>query len=469
MKRTRIGWMGLAMLLSGGAMAAPPDANRAGEPFIVHEWGTLLTMNGSDGVVLDSMYHEEHSLPDFVHALTQDQLYPPEALFKFETPVIYFYTDRPRSVDVTVKFLTGIWTHWFPQAEIARNFMAKPDANPTAKPFTFSTGKEPIRRGTLRWKAELLPPTSALESLLPHTPGDSLWNFARQVDAAFVRTAPNRTDAQARNRSKSRTISEADLNPQSPLENRQSKIGNQQSAINPNGLETERYLFYRGLGTAHLPLQVDASNGGTLSLPSNGGVTLTHLFVLRVENGKGAFRYIPALKPGEKLDHALPDTSAAESLPAFTSHVSDALAAKLAASGLYAKEARAMVNTWRSSYFQSNGVRVLYVLPQTWTEAFIPMQITPTPDRLVRVMVGRTELLTPDREQQITQAVRAWADPNPALHNGALQTLHAQGRYLQPILRRLLQTAPDAAVKANCRALLQTAWVNVLAPTPLTK
>ena len=59
-----------------------------------------------------------------------------------------------------------------------------------------------------------------------------------------------------------------------------------------------------------------------------------------------------------------------------------------------------MVNTWKTSYFQTDGIRVLFVLPQAWTDAFIPMQIEPKPRKIVRVMVGRFEMLAADRQRQ---------------------------------------------------------------------
>ena len=65
-----------------------------------------------------------------------------------------------------------------------------------------------------------------------------------------------------------------------------------------------------------------------------------------------------------------------------------------------------MVNTWASSYFRTDGVRVLFVLPQSWTDRYIPLRITPRPAALVRVMVGRVELLTPERERRAEAAVR---------------------------------------------------------------
>src|SRR5436190_2913936 len=84
---------------------------------VVHEWGTFLAMEGSDGVTLDGMYHEEHALPGFVHARSKDELRVPSVSVKGETPVIYFYTDRPQDVTVRVKFPRGLWTQWYPQAE----------------------------------------------------------------------------------------------------------------------------------------------------------------------------------------------------------------------------------------------------------------------------------------------------------------------------------------------------------------
>src|SRR5436853_5518526 len=84
----------------------------------VHEWGTFLAMNGSDGVTLDGMYHEEHALPSFVHARSREQLRLHSGNLKGETPVIYFYTKTRQRVGVTVKFPSGLWTQWYPQVQM---------------------------------------------------------------------------------------------------------------------------------------------------------------------------------------------------------------------------------------------------------------------------------------------------------------------------------------------------------------
>ena len=55
---------------SAGALAAKEKES----DLIVHEWGTFLSMQGSDGMSLEGMYHEEHALPEFVHARSRDGL-----------------------------------------------------------------------------------------------------------------------------------------------------------------------------------------------------------------------------------------------------------------------------------------------------------------------------------------------------------------------------------------------------------
>ena len=105
-----------APAVSIAAQAADPRAS----DLVVHEWGTFLGMNASDGTALDGMYHEEHALPSFVHSRSRDQLRLPFMFMKGETPVIYFYTPRPVNVRVGVGFPGGIWTQWYPQSALVR-------------------------------------------------------------------------------------------------------------------------------------------------------------------------------------------------------------------------------------------------------------------------------------------------------------------------------------------------------------
>lgn len=398
---------GWALLTAGAALASAQAQNAP--DLVVHEWGTFLAMQGSDGSSLDGMYHEEHALPSFVHARSRDQLRVQSAIVKGETPVIYFYTQRPQRVDVRVDFPRGVWTQWFPQArQVGPQFAAAGDP------------LQP-RHGKITWVAHLFPITGKRPAGYPATDEDSLWNYARDVDATFVTTQD----------------------------------------IGKGGLsETDRFLFYRGLGEVPLPLTMTHSQNGTLTWGRDTGGDAAHLFVLRVENGRGAFRYLPRLAPGQTVREVLPSLKTSRPLPEFTREIGGELAKRLTESGLYAKEARAMVNTWRTSYFHTDGVRVLFVLPRTWTDRTIPMRLRPEPRELVRVMVGRLELLTPERERRAEEAIRGLAEPQRRAK--AFQFLRDQGRYVEPIVRRTLRTTRDEDVRKLCTQLLGTSLVTEL-------
>src|SRR5579872_4645734 len=215
-KHTWLCLLGLAAVAPCAAQKPPDDK------LIVHEWGTFLTMSGSDGVSLDGMYHEEHALPDFVHARSKDQLRLHSAFVKGETPVIYFYTRRQQQVTVRVDFPSGLWTQWYPQAHLVG-------------PSLEGEGTPPqLHNGHIEWTAEILPDRAHDTEALPPTAKDALWNYARDVDAALVRTKDD---------------------------TRGSDRGERQ--------EIERFLFYRGLGRTTLPLEVAADEGGTLTLSAS--------------------------------------------------------------------------------------------------------------------------------------------------------------------------------------------------------
>src|SRR5688572_3992950 len=365
-------------------------------------------MNGSDGVSLDGMYHEEHALPAFVHARSKDQLKLKSALVKSETPVIYFYTKRPQQASVQVSFPGGVWTQWYPQAGLVGPVLAQVDSR--ARP----------RNGHISWFVDVVPPEVA-HGEPPATTADALWNHAREVDAAYVATAD-----QTRRTS-----------------------------------EWERFLFYRGLGEAKLPLEMQAHDG-RIAARATAPSGVKHLFVVRVGNGRGTFAYVPALDEGTPLDTPVPTMDTALPLDRFVDAIADAVAARLVESGLFAKEARAMVNTWRASYFRTDGLRVLFVLPQSWTDEYIPLRITPQPEAIVRVMVGRVELLTAERERRAEAAILSLASPDASSREQAFATLREEGRYVEPIVRRTLRASTDPRVQMLCRRLLLTDFVTEL-------
>jgi hypothetical protein len=123
--------------------------------------------------------------------------------------------------------------------------------------------------------------------------------------------------------------------------------------------------------------------------------------------------------------------------------------------GLFDKEADAMIKTWRNSWFET-GMRVFYVLPRSATDAVLPITIDPRPDELVRVLVGRTEIITPEMEKSVKEQVSRLSDSSPAVRAEAALSIKKYGRFSEPILKQIMEGEADPAMRARIRRLLET-------------
>jgi hypothetical protein len=119
--------------------------------------------------------------------------------------------------------------------------------------------------------------------------------------------------------------------------------------------------------------------------------------------------------------------------------------------GLYAKEAAAMVDSWRDSWFEE-GTRVFYILPSRTVDGVLPLTVAPAPDSVARVFVGRMEVITPDIERTVENAI--------ATDDAAV--LERFGRFLGPITDRILATRTDAAERQRIGVTTQAAFASYL-------
>ncbi len=338
---------------------------------------------------------------------------------KMETPVTYFYTQKPMRVNVRVAMPRGLLTHWFPLV----NAFGPPKGE---KPAAAETGS------FLDWgQLEVVPDTRTVQgngASGPQMPGDpelfqvepaSTWRFARETDAALV---------------KFRSVGSA---------------------------RYEKFLFYRGLGSFDLSLEVrsvGADDHLRLTLRNRDEQALRGLFAIWVEKATVRFAALDDLPGG-----AVRDLDAGEVLGKRmllddgVPKAKEAVEAALVREGLYAKEARAMVNTWEKSYFRTEGLRVLSVLPRPTVDTAIPIKIDPAPDELVRVMVGRVEVLTPDAEKRVEEQIAKLDAKDPKEQAAAVTELDRLGRLKEPVLRRILATTQTAAVRERVEKLIARA------------
>ena len=237
-------------------------------------------------------------------------------------------------------------------------------------PNSAEPGGPVYRKGSIAWDAVHVLPGANLE--FPSSHGASRYYAARQTDAAPLR------------------------------------IGQQQ----------EKLLFYRGVASFAPPLRPSYASDGTLEIRNAGArpIPLAILF----ENHGGKIGYAVARNIDE-LVRLHP--------PALTSDLGrlrTELSADLVGLGLYPKEAAAMLETWRDSWFEE-GTRVLYLMPRESVDSLLPLSVTPAPAETVRVFVGRVEILSPATRQTLEEA----ADRGDSL------TLEKFGRFLGPFAGRL--------------------------------
>ena len=215
---------------------------------------------------------------------------------------------------------------------------------------------------------------------------------------------------------------------------------------NGRPVEQEKFLFYRGAGSFELPISVKLTND-RLDLANRSKEEISRLIIFENRNGRVGYRV---------LDHFSGETAIERSqLDKDVEAVIRDLRQVLVSSGLYEKEADAMIKTWRDSWFEE-GMRIFYILPRGITDSTLPLQIDPQPAELVRVLVGRTEVITPEMENAVKRQVSMLSDASPKVREQASLAIQKLGRFYEPILKRIVEDERDETVRARIRRLLET-------------
>src|SRR4051812_886076 len=91
-----LAFLSLAVVAAGQSPGPAGPASDGQDKLIVHEWGTFLSVQGSDGVTLGGMIDSEEALPSIVQERALNGKNRARLNSKMETPVTYFYVDKPR-------------------------------------------------------------------------------------------------------------------------------------------------------------------------------------------------------------------------------------------------------------------------------------------------------------------------------------------------------------------------------------
>jgi hypothetical protein len=284
-------------------------------------------------------------------------------LQRMETPVIYFYAEQPLNVDVDVAFPKGLITEWYPQAsQIGPTFPLNTNA-PTSGILRESRAiwrnlKIVSQPDHHSWLAHFF------DNRLPQDSSGSHYFAARETAANIVHT--------------------------------------------DGTSDTEKFVFYRGAGSFKTPLHVTVDSNDLVTVENTGAYGLAHLFLVNIRDGNGAFGAMDELGSSNSVVWLQLTNGPAEHwnqfpLAQFQTEIGAQMETALTSEGLFPDEAKAMVNTWKDSWFTEQGVRILYILPRAWTDEILPLALAPQPKELTRVMVGRAEMITPDIQANLSR------------------------------------------------------------------
>lgn len=365
----------------------------AGDNLIVHEWGTFTTIAGEDGLAVKWRPIDDTSdLPGFV--------YGNDGLAR-GTGLRHGKHDKA-SMEALVRMETPIiyfYTDREMDVSLSVNF-------PSGR-ITEWYPQARFVNSTIDWGRLTIVPDAKVE--FPVERRDSHYYPARETDAAPVRVCGNKSKNKAD--------------------------------------EYEKFLFYRGVGSFDLPLAVRLDEGRVV-VRNNGRDDIAKIIIF--DNRDGMLSYSIHDLDAKELTVDRP-----RARRAIDSLQSD-LAGLLVASGLYEKEAKAMIKTWRDSWFEER-LRAFYILPRPATDRILPITIEPQPVSLVRVMVGRVEIITPEMEGTILREVARLSDDRAEIRKAAQKAIERRGRFAEPVLKRILEKTEDSSLRARIEQLIKRA------------
>lgn len=216
----------MAAGVAAAVLGAIPDVR---SELTVHEWGTFTTVAGEDGrAVAWRPLDGPADLPCFVDRADL----PPKVSFvttvRMETPVIYFYTPQPLTVDVAVGFRQGVVTEFFP----------RPTSHGERLAGLFA--RQAMNR--VEWNGVRVLPGAAAD--FPSDEAPSHYYAARAADAAPLQV----------------------------------------------GTENEGFLFYRGVGGFELPLRATVNPHQGIDVTNEDPDPIPALMLFQNHGGRIGFR-----------------------------------------------------------------------------------------------------------------------------------------------------------------------------------
>jgi hypothetical protein len=349
------------------------DQQHTAPDLTAHEWGTFTAIAGKDGRAVEWLplglprFGPSTDLPQFVeHISGANFKVGLRGTIRMETPVLYFYSPRDLTVSAKVSFAKGLITEWYPHAD-----RVAPEGVVTDNSLSRLSAD-----GSIEWNHVAVSPNVAVE--LANEMQPNRYYAARETASSPLRV-PTGT-----------------------------------------GEQQEKFLFYRGVSASLLPISARSTSDGKLVVESLNQHEIPEAIFFERRGERVGYRLTGALTNATTVDPPMLDGSV-DSLCGDLEQI-------LVGRGLYRDEAHAMVETWKDSWFEE-GSRLIYIVPGGFLDEVLPLTIDPAPGQIVRVFVGRLEIVTPATATAVKTAL---ADNDKAV-------LDKYDRFLEPILETLKQ------------------------------
>ncbi len=209
-----------------------------------------------------------------------------------------------------------------------------------------------------------------------------------------------------------------------------------------SGPEREKFLFYRGAGDFDVPATARLDSG-VVFVANRSAHPVESVIVFERRGGVASFTDPASLGAGEERAFERP------AAPRDLEDLLSTLRRTLVDAGLFEREARCMVETWRDDWF-GEGLRVFSVVPRAITDAILPISISPEPESLERVLVARAEIPTPEAVLAVARLRERMRSGDDADRAAAYrEAFEAGGRFLSPVLEGLDRA--DSRARARSR------------------
>jgi len=345
------------------------DEQHTAPDLTAHEWGTFTAIAGKSGRAVEWLPLSllPTDLPQFVeHINGVNFKLGLHGTIRMETPVLYFYCPRDLTVSAKVSFAKGLITEWYPHADRVQPGGVVSDTSLSRLSAA----------GSVAWNHVTVSPNLAGE--FPSEVRSNRYYASRETGSSPLRV--------------------------------------QTSA----GEQREKFLFYRGVSASPLPISARLTADGKLVVERLSEQEIPNAIFFERRGERVGYRLTGSLTDATTVDPPVLNGSV-EPLYGDLEEI-------LVGQGLYRDEAHAMVETWKDSWFEE-GSRLIYIVPSGFIDKVLPLTIDPVPTQIVRVFVGRLEIVTP----ATAVAVRT------ALAQNDETTLDKYSRFLEPILQTIKQ------------------------------